>query len=215
MELTTTCCSACGTPYGCQFRRRAAASALLADARRQAVLATGAIERPLAFPDNDRPGIMLAAAAAGYALRYGVHPGNEIVVFTNNDWAYRSAADLKRAGCVVKAVIDVRPDAGPGAALAEAAGIQSGAEQQYVRALGRTLSAVEVATLSADGTAISGAVERIDCDCLAVSGGFTPTVHLFSHARGKLVYAPPIASFVPGAGPAAVTSQAVAAGPLI
>ena len=170
---------------------------------RQAVLATGTIERPLAFVDNDRPGIMLASAAAAYAVRYGVKPGDQIVVFTNNDWAYRSALDLKGAGCTVKAIIDVRPEAGPGAALAEAAGIPVRRGTAVVRALGRTLSAVEVATLSADSKVIAGAVERMECDCLAVSGGFTPTVHLFSHARGKLVYAPPIASFVPGPGPAA------------
>ncbi len=169
---------------------------------RQVVLATGSIERPIAFLDNDRPGVMLASAAAGYAVRYGVRPGNRIVVFTTNDWAYRSAIDLKQAGCAVEAVIDLRGEAGPAARAAEAAGIRLRRGTAVVRALGRTLSAVEVAPLSPDGTRLTGAVERIACDCLAVSGGFTPTVHLFSQARGKLLYDLEIASFVPGAAPA-------------
>jgi sarcosine oxidase subunit alpha len=169
---------------------------------RQVVLATGTIERPLAFVDNDRPGVMLASAAAAYAVRYGVRPGNQIIVFTNNDWAYRSAADLKRAGCAVKAVIDVRPEAGPGAGLAETAGIPVRRGTAVVRALGRTLSGIEIASLTGDDARIAGAIERVECDCLAISGGFTPTVHLFSHARGKLVYDADTASFIPGTGPA-------------
>ena len=169
---------------------------------RQVVLATGAIERPIAFLDNDRPGIMLASAAAAYALRYGVKPGERIVLFTNNDWGYRSALDLKAAGCAVEAVIDPRGEAGPAARVAEAAGISVRRGAAVVRALGRTLSAVEVAPLSPDGARLAGPVERIPCDCLAVSGGFTPTVHLFSHAKGKLLYDPQIAAFVPGSGPA-------------
>jgi sarcosine oxidase subunit alpha len=168
---------------------------------RQAVLATGSIERPIAFLDNDRPGIMLASAAAAYAVRYGVKPGNRIVVFTNNDWAYRSAIDLHQAGCAVEAVIDLRREPGPAARAAEEAGIRVRHGAAVVRALGRTLSGVEVAPLGADGAGLSGPAERIACDCLAVSGGFTPTVHLFSHAKGKLVYEPEIASFVPSAGP--------------
>ena len=169
---------------------------------RQVVLATGAIERPIAFLDNDRPGIMLASAAAAYALRYGVSPGNRIVVFTNNDWGYRSAIDLRSAGCAVEAVVDLRSAAGPVARMAEAAGLTIRLGAAVVRALGRSLTAVEVAPLGADGARLSGAVERIECDCLAVSGGFTPTVHLFSHARGKLLYDPEIAAFIPGAAPA-------------
>jgi sarcosine oxidase, subunit alpha len=169
---------------------------------RQVVLATGSIERPLAFLDNDRPGIMLASAAAAYAVRYGVRPGERIVLFTNNDWAYRSAIDLRQAGCAVEAVIDLRSETGPAARLAEEAGMKVRRGMVVTRALGRTLSAVEVAPMAYDGTRLAGPAERIACDCLAVSGGFTPTVHLFSHAKGKLLYDPEIASFVPGAAPA-------------
>ncbi len=169
---------------------------------RQVVLATGAIERPIAFLDNDRPGIMLAGAAAGYAVRYGVRPGHRILVLTNNDWAYRSAIDLKQAGCAVAAVIDLRPEPGPAARSAEAAGIAVRRGSAVIGARGRRLAAVDVAPLAPDGRRLTGASERIDCDCLAVSGGFTPSVHLFSHARGRLLYDPEIAAFIPGASPA-------------
>ncbi|HXV25592.1 MAG TPA: sarcosine oxidase subunit alpha family protein [Alphaproteobacteria bacterium] len=169
---------------------------------RQVVLAAGAIERPIAFLDNDRPGVMLASAAAAYAVRYGVNPGERILIFTNNDWAYRSAIDLKRAGCTVERVIDLRRDPGPAARAAEAAGIPVRVGAAVVRALGRRLAAVDIAQLTPDGSRLSGATERIGCDCLAVSGGFTPTVHLFSQARGKLLYDREIAAFIPGAAPA-------------
>ncbi len=170
---------------------------------RQIVLATGAIERPIAFLDNDRPGVMLASAAAAYALLYGVKPGQRILVFTTHDWAYRSAIDLKQAGCAVERVIDLRRDPGPAARAAEAVGIPVRSGAAVVRALGRSsLAAVEVASLAPDGLRLAGAAERIACDCLAVSGGFTPTVHLFSHARGKLLYDREIAAFIPGASPA-------------
>src|SRR5258708_40048012 len=78
------------------------------------VLATGALERPLAFADNDRPGIMLASAAETYVNRFGVMPGRRAVLFANNDDAYRSAASLAAAGIVIAAIVDLRgePDAG-------------------------------------------------------------------------------------------------------
>ena len=77
---------------------------------RQVVLATGAIERPLVFRNNDRPGVMLASAVSTYVNRYGVAPGRRVVVFTNNDSAYRAALDLVDAGVDVRAVVDVRPE---------------------------------------------------------------------------------------------------------
>ena len=76
---------------------------------KQVVLATGAIERPLVFADNDRPGIMMASAAATYARRYGALPGRRAVLLTNNDSAYRAALDLAEAGTTVAAIIDLRP----------------------------------------------------------------------------------------------------------
>src|SRR5262249_38755216 len=75
---------------------------------RQVVLATGALERPLAFPHNDRPGVMLASAAQTYVNRFGALPGRRAVVFTNNDGAYAAARDLSAAGIAIAAIVDVR-----------------------------------------------------------------------------------------------------------
>src|SRR5690606_37657712 len=76
---------------------------------KQVVLATGAIERPLVFAENDRPGVMLADAVRTYVNRYGVRPGNRAVVFTNNDSAYRAALDAADGGIAISAIVDARP----------------------------------------------------------------------------------------------------------
>ena len=128
---------------------------------RQVVVATGAHERPLVFADNDRPGVMLASAARSYAHRYGVAVGTRCVVFTNNDSAYDAAVDLAAAGIDVAAIVDIRPDA-----TAEAAGIDILRGQAVVGTDGDpSLQSV----LLSDG-------RRIECDVLAVSGGFNPVV---------------------------------------
>src|SRR5207244_1501293 len=75
---------------------------------KEVVLATGAIERPLVFPDNDRPGIMMAEAARIYANRFGIKPGDKAVVFTACDNAYRAALDLKAVGVAIAAIADLR-----------------------------------------------------------------------------------------------------------
>src|SRR6185436_8447802 len=79
------------------------------------VLGTGAFERPLVFPGNDRPGVMLAGAAERYANEFGVVVGDKAVVFTNNDSSYRAAAALVKAGGGVTAIVDVRADISPAA----------------------------------------------------------------------------------------------------
>ena len=170
---------------------------------RQIVLATGAIERPLVFAGNDRPGVMLAAAARAY-----VHQsGNRAVVFANNDAGYRTAADLAAAGVAVAAVVDSRiGDAG--ARASQLAGIPVLSGHAVVSTYGRLgLGAVDVAPL-AEGSA----VRRIDCDLLAVSGGLTPTVHLHCHAGGKLAWDEAKLCFLPGAVRATVRSIGAAAG---
>ncbi len=168
---------------------------------RRVVLATGAIERPLVFADNDRPGVMLASAVRTYAYQYGVRCGERAVVFTNNDSAYDTVPALLSAGATVGAVIDVR-ESGPGEdARASLAG--SGAEllhgQVVVRARGgrRGLEAVEVMPFGA-ARGVSGKRTRLDCDLLCVSGGWSPTVHLFSQSQGRLRYDSELAAFVPG-----------------
>ena len=155
---------------------------------KQVVLATGAIERPLVFADNDRPGIMLAGAARTYVNRYGVRPGDRAVVFANNDHAYGAALDLKAAGIEVAAIVDTRPD--PGGSLptrAEAEGLSVLGGHAVVTTSGRhRLKSVAVMALGEDGGSLRGDAQRLDCDLLCVSGGWSPTVHLFSQSGGKL-----------------------------
>jgi sarcosine oxidase subunit alpha len=153
------------------------------------VLATGAIERPLVFPQNDRPGIMLAEAARSYLYRYGVLVGNRIVIATTGDSAYRVALDLHAAGAAVAAIIDQRPvprgevvDAALGAAIPIHAGATIAATEGHLR--------VHTARLSESG-------QVIPCDTVLMSGGWTPSVHLFSQARGSLRFDATISAFVP------------------
>jgi len=174
---------------------------------KQIVLATGAIERPLIFAGNDRPGVMLASAARAYVHQYGVRPGSRAVVFANNDAGYRTAADLAAVGITVAAVVESRiVDAPAGSSQLEGIPVLSG--HAVVSTYGRSgLSAVDVAPLG-EGSA----VRRIECDLLAVSGGLSPTVHLHCHAGGKLAWDEARLCFVPSTGRATVRSVGAAAG---
>ncbi len=167
---------------------------------RRVVLATGAIERPLVFANNDRPGVMLAGAVRHYANRFGVAPGKSVVVFTNNDDAYRTALDLADAGVAVGAVVDARPD--PTGELTEktvARGIEVIKGAAVVRAIGgKRLRAVDVMTLDGSAEAVTGSARRIPCDVVAVSGGWNPAIHLFSQSGGKARFANDTACFVAG-----------------
>jgi sarcosine oxidase subunit alpha len=165
------------------------------------VLATGAIERPIVFSGNDRPGVMLASAVRSYLNRYAVQPGRRLVLFTNNDGAYAAAIDAAKAGIAVEAVVDARP--GVDGALAKAAAAQgipvltgSGVVATDGR---RRVRRVRVASLRADGSPTGDAPRALDCDCLLVSGGWNPTVHLFSQSRGRLRFDEAVAAFLPGA----------------
>jgi len=138
---------------------------------KRAVLCAGATERGIAFADNDRPGIMLAGAVRSYANRWGVAPGRHVAVFTNNDDGWRTAADLSTKGIAVSAVIDVR-DQPP---VTDIAGAQIRMDAQVVNTSGR--KGLKTITLD-DGT-------KISADCLAVSGGWNPNIHLTCHHRGR------------------------------
>ncbi|MBX6321152.1 MAG: sarcosine oxidase subunit alpha family protein [Rhodospirillaceae bacterium] len=164
---------------------------------RQVVLATGAIERPLVFADNDRPGVMLASAARTYVNRYAAAPGQRAVLFTNNAEAYRAAIDLADAGVSVAAVVDLRPEAADDrAAEARRRGIEILAGSAVTGTEGRRrLRRVRVMRL--DGERVGGPERVLDCDLLAVSGGWNPAVHLFSQSRGTLRYDAVFGTFVP------------------
>lgn len=156
------------------------------------ILATGAVERPLVFPGNDLPGVMLAAAACRYIRQFGVSPASRLAVFVNNDAGYGAALAAHRAGIDVAAVIDVR-DAPAESLLNEmdAIGVPVMTGSEVSAAIGeRRVRAVEVRPLS------GGRTVRVACDGLAVSGGETPLVHLAAHRGMKPVYDPESASFV-------------------
>ncbi len=167
---------------------------------KQVVLATGAIERPLVFADNDRPGIMLAGACRTYLNRYAVKPGRKAALFTNNDGAYRAALDMAAAGIRIAAIIDARADPeGPATERAEAAGLPVLSGHAVIGTAGdKRLRQVRVARLSDDGQSVTGEGQPLDCDLLAVSGGWNPTVHLYSQSRGKIVFDAGRGCFVPG-----------------
>ncbi|RRO18335.1 FAD-dependent oxidoreductase [Saccharopolyspora rhizosphaerae] len=143
------------------------------------VLATGAHERPLVFAGNDRPGIMLASAVSTYLRRFAVLPGREAVVATTGDSAYATAAELAAAGCRVRAIVDSRPDPPP-------ADVPVIAGTSVVATSGRCLESVRLS----DGT-------EVECDLLAVSGGWSPVLHLH---RGDRRWDDGIAAFRPVGG---------------
>ncbi|MFF8845619.1 sarcosine oxidase subunit alpha family protein [Streptomyces sp. NPDC015127] len=160
---------------------------------RRVVLATGAHERSLAFADNDRPGVMLAASARTYVNRHGVLPGRHAVVFTTNDSAYAAALDLASAGLAIAAIVDTRTEPGEWAERARAAGIEVLAGHAVTGTEGGArLTAVSVAPYGE-----SAGQREFAADLLLVSGGWNPVAHLFSQSGGKLRYDETLGSFVP------------------
>ncbi|HEY8051807.1 MAG TPA: sarcosine oxidase subunit alpha family protein [Steroidobacteraceae bacterium] len=163
---------------------------------REVVLATGAIERPLVFPGNDRPGIMLAAAARTWLNRYGVLPGTRAVVVTASDAAYEAALDLQQAGLAIAMIAEVRDAVPAGLAdLTRAAGIPVLAGATVLGTSGRRrVQAIRLARIR------HGAVSEpktLRCDLVLMSGGFTPSVHLFSQSRGTLAWDDAVQAFLP------------------
>ena len=154
---------------------------------KQSVLAAGALERPVAFQNNDRPGVMTAGAVRAYLNRWGVAPGKTMTVFGNNDDAHRTARDLRAAGVHIAGVIDSRPDA----KISGDYPIFTGAE---VCGTGGRKGLESITVRTAMGE------EKIATDCLAMSGGWNPTVHLTCHMNGRPTWRSDIASFVPTPG---------------
>ena len=180
------------------LERRATAAAGWAEERLwhvragQVILATGAIERPLVFPDNDRPGVMSAAAVLQYLREYAVLAGERVIVATNNDSAYATAIALQTAGATVT-IADARADPGQAARDAAAHGIAIRPGTLPVGTGGwRGLRWVDLA--SRDNLA---ARERFPADLLATSGGWSPAVHLFSQSGGKLHWNEAQSAFLP------------------
>jgi sarcosine oxidase subunit alpha len=199
---------------------------------KRVVIAAGAHERPLIFANNDRPGIMLASAARTYVNRYGVAPGKRAVIFTNNDSTDVVAADLKRASIIVEAIVDVRageavvdvkfpsPNGGGqgGGSLNSRSAAREGGQG------GGSLDSPSPARGGGQGGGLSGVIiapltgngprREVECDLLCVSGGFNPTLHLFSQAQGRLRYDEGLACFVPDVAPRDVEVVGAATGDL-
>jgi heterotetrameric sarcosine oxidase alpha subunit len=155
----------------------------------RAILCGGATERPIAFENNDRPGIMLAGALRAYANRWGVKVGGRVAVFTNNDDGLRTAGDLAAKGVEVAAIIDSRNG------------------DQLIDTSGRLgLKAITIRDRN-------GRTRDVRVDALAVSGGWNPNVNIHSHHRSRPVWDASIAAFVPGAdGPPGLLAAGAAAG---
>ncbi len=151
---------------------------------KRSMLAAGATERPIAFGNNDRPGIMLAGAVRSYVNRFGVAPGQQVAIFTNNDDGWRTATDLHEKGVAISAVIDTR-EISPPAAIPNASIIMGG---RITDTKGR-LGLKEI--ILSNG-------QKLPADCLAVSGGWNPNVHLTCHQNGRPEWQDGIAAFVPG-----------------
>lgn len=162
---------------------------------KQIVTATGAIERPLSFAANDMPGVLLASAVRDYAVNFGVSVGDRTVVVTNNDDAYRTAIVLKEAGLEVPAIVDARTQA-EGALIDRARDlgirIEMGKGVAKVRG-GKRVTGVALCAQAGEGAVL----EEIGCDCVAMSGGWSPVVHLWSHCGGKLSWDADQAMFRP------------------
>jgi sarcosine oxidase subunit alpha len=153
---------------------------------RQVISAIGAIERPLSFAGNDKPGVMLASAMRDYITQYGVSPGDRTVVVTNNDDAYRTAIAIKRAGLDVPCIVDARTKAdGPLPQEARALGIpvKTGTAIAGVKGI-RGVVAVQLCNQAGEGAV----TEEVVCEAVAMSGGWSPAVHLWSHCGGKLTW---------------------------
>ncbi|HYM26765.1 MAG TPA: glycine cleavage T C-terminal barrel domain-containing protein, partial [Steroidobacteraceae bacterium] len=175
---------------------------------RHVIAAAGAFERPLPFPDNDRPGVMLAGAAHKFAAAYGVACGTRVVIAANCDSAYASARALAACGLEIVAIADRRAAVDP-----SLAGAFPGRTATTVTAVAgrRGVRGCTVAPI-ADGAVTGRGAERFDCDLVLNAGGFAPAVHLHSQAGGALRWVAESAMFVPDGGAPGLTSVGACAG---
>ena len=174
---------------------------------RRCIVAMGAIERPVVFANNDRPGVMMASAVRSYLGRFGAAPGKRIAVFTNNGDGWKTVEAAERAGIEVAAVIDARDEVPAGLVARGKVGDFSVLNGQVTSVKGGRdgVSKVRVALSG-------GASAEIDADCLAVSGGWNPAIGLICNHSGKPEWREDIAAFVPGACPAGMTVAGAANG---
>ncbi|WP_275547506.1 MULTISPECIES: sarcosine oxidase subunit alpha [unclassified Pseudomonas] len=166
------------------------------------VLATGAHERPLVYANNDVPGNMLAEAVSTYVRRYGVAPGQKLVLSTNNDYAYRVVLDWLDAGRQVVAVADARSNPrGSWVEEARRRGVRVLTGSAVVEARGsKRVTGARICAIDLAKHKVTSPGETLDCDLIVSSGGYSPVVHLASHLGGRPVWREDILAFVPGEG---------------
>ena len=157
---------------------------------KKVVIATGAIERPLIFSNNDRPGIILSSSIKKYIDYYGVKTGENISLFTNNDSAYETAISLNKSGVKIKVIIDIRENSNSILSeKIEKTGIKILRGYTITNTDGyKRINSIDVMKLSKDGGSVVGNKITYKCDCLGISGGWTPMVHLFTQSGGKLKF---------------------------
>lgn len=167
---------------------------------KKVIVATGSLERPMVFNNNDRPGIMLSSAVKKYADYYGVATGQKNIFFTNNDTAYESAISLNKKGIKVEAIVDIREN--PNSEFtkeAENLSIKIYRNHTVVDTHGyKKLNKISIMELSKDGQSFANSnIITLDCDCLGMAGGWTPAVHLFTQSGGKLKFRDEDQVFIP------------------
>ncbi|MFN3970539.1 MAG: sarcosine oxidase subunit alpha family protein [Gemmobacter sp.] len=159
------------------------------------IAANGAHERPIPFPGNDVPGVMLASAIRDYLVNWAVSPGDRTVIVTNNDSAYLTAIRLREAGLIVPVILDTRMTvAGALPDRARALGIRIDPGRCIVTVRGgKRVTGIGVGLVQGEGAVL----EEIPCEAVAMSGGWTPAVHLWSHCGGKLIWHDRLSAFLP------------------
>ncbi len=164
---------------------------------KEVVISSGSIERPLVFGNNDTPGVMLSSAAKEYLKVYGVLVGKKPVVFTNNDSGYETAIEFKKNG-LDPIVLDTRKDSNS-EIIKEAKDLNINIKFSYVVVAAKgykKIKSADIAQISNDKKDISN-IENIKCDCICVSGFWTPTIHLASQSGNKTKFDEEIDAFIP------------------
>ena len=170
---------------------------------KKVVTATGSIERPLSFDNNDRPGILLSSAIKKYADLFGVACGEKNILFTNNDSAYETAISLIQKGINVKAIVDNREQVDSKLIYeVEKNNVKIFKGHTIVNTYGhKRINKISIMQLSKDGQNVIGSKINLSCDCLGISGGWTPAVHLFTQSGGKLKFRDEDQVFIPNVYP--------------
>jgi methylglutamate dehydrogenase subunit C len=174
---------------------------------KRAILAGGAIERPVVFPGNDRPGVMMASAVRSYLSRYAVRPGERVALFTNNDDGWRTARALRKSGTEIAVLVDSRPDA-PADLKAQCPDVRVITDARVTATKGSPLLR-EIAVTTRRST------ERIAADALSISGGWNPDVGLCCHHGSRPVWNEELAAFLPGQMPPGLAAAGAANGKLL